>query len=80
MLSTFHSDSMTDKRRRSRTVPGGIETIKKPHMVEDYNKHMGGVDMSDQFVGMLTGTTSGGRESSSTFLTCASSTLTSSTT
>ncbi len=50
MLSTFHSDSMIDKRRRSRTVPGGIETIKKPHMVEDYNKHMGGVDMSDQFV------------------------------
>ncbi len=50
MLSTFHSDSMIDKRRRSRTVSGEIETIKKPHMVEDYNKHMGGVDMSDQFV------------------------------
>ncbi len=47
MLSTFYSDSMIE---RSRTVPGGIETIKKPHMVEDYNKHMGGVDMSDQFV------------------------------
>ncbi len=38
MLSTFHLDSMIDKR--SRTVSGGIGTIRKLHMVEDYNKHM----------------------------------------
>ncbi len=76
MLSTFHSDSMTDKRRRSSQVARDHQEA--PH---GYNKHMGGVDMSvSSIMGMLTGTTSGGRESSSTFLTCASSTLTSSTT
>ncbi len=32
------------------TVSGGIETIRKPHMLENYNQHMGGVDMSDQYV------------------------------
>ncbi len=56
MLSTFHSDSMIDKKRRSRTVSGGIETIRKPHMVEDYNQHMSST------MDMHTGTTSGGRE------------------
>ncbi len=74
MLSTFHSDSMIDKRR-SRTVSGGIETIRKPHMVEDYNQGWTCPTNMSSTMDMHTGTKSGGREYSSTFLTCALLTL-----
>lgn len=50
MLSTFHGDEMMDKVRRNRTAEGGRETVKKPRMIEDYNRHMGGVDKNDQMV------------------------------
>ena len=46
MLSTFHDDTMVGKSRRSRTAVGGIETIQKPCVVEEYNQFMGGVDKS----------------------------------
>lgn len=46
MLSTFHDDSMVGKSRRSRRSVGGVETIAKPRVVEEYNKYMGGVDKS----------------------------------
>ena len=44
MLSTFHDNSMVGKSRRSRMATGGVETIQKPRVVEDYNQFMGGVD------------------------------------
>ena len=46
MLSTFHDDSMVGKSRRSRRAVGGVETISKPRVVEEYNQFMGGVDRS----------------------------------
>lgn len=46
MLSTFHDDTMVGKSRRSRLATGGVETIQKPHVVEEYNQFMGGVDKS----------------------------------
>ena len=48
MLSTFHDDSMVDKIRRKGA--GGVETIKKPRVVEDSNQHVNGVDRLDQMV------------------------------
>ena len=51
LLSTIHDDdSMVEIQRRSRSVAGGIETIHKPKVIDDYNQHMGGVDQSDQLV------------------------------
>lgn len=50
MLSTVHDDTMVGKSRRSRTVSGGVETIQKPKLVEDYNLHMGGVDKSKSVI------------------------------
>ena len=41
MLSTIHDDSMISKERRSRQVSGGVETIQKPAVVEEYNQYMG---------------------------------------
>ena len=38
-----------EKVRRSKGAGGGIETIKKPLMVE-YNKFMNGVDQNDQTI------------------------------
>ena len=46
MLSTFHDDTMVGKSRRSKTAVGGVETIQKPRVVEEYNQFMGGVDKS----------------------------------
>ena len=43
MLSTYHTEVMVSKSRRSRTAPGGVEEIEKPYVVEDYNQHMGDV-------------------------------------
>ena len=50
MLSTFHNNETVDKERRSKNATGGLEIVKKPKMVEDYNKYMGGVDRNDQMV------------------------------
>ena len=50
MISTFHSDTMTDKRRRTRSAPSGLEIIRKPVMVDSYNQYMGGVDKADQLI------------------------------
>ena len=46
MLSTIHDDSFVTKRR-SRTAIDGQEDILKPLVVEEYNRHMGGVDTGD---------------------------------
>ena len=50
MLTTIHNDSMTTKVRRTRRVQGGLEEIRKPVVVEQYNQFMGGVDRSDQLL------------------------------
>ena len=50
MLSTVHDDSMVTKQRRTRHAPGGQEEIRKPSVVEEYNKYMGGVDKGDQLL------------------------------
>ena len=44
----YHGEDMVDKERRTRASESGMEIVKKPMMVEDYNMHMGGVDQSDQ--------------------------------
>ena len=50
MLSMMHDASMVQKQRRSRHAPGGIENVMKPTMIQEYNKHMGGVDKSDKLL------------------------------
>ena len=50
MLSTIHDDSMVTELRRSRHAPGGREDIRKPSVIEEYNKYMGGVDKGDQLL------------------------------
>ena len=46
MLSTCHNSSMVVKSR-SRAAEGGVEDIEKPVVVEDYDQHIGGVDLSE---------------------------------
>ena len=50
MLSTIHDDSTVTKQRRTRAVQGGVEEIRKPVVVEQYNQHMCGVDHGDQLL------------------------------
>ena len=50
MLLTVHDDTMITKARRTRQAEGGREEVRKPVMVEEYNKYMGGVDKSDQLL------------------------------
>ena len=44
-LSTNFSDSLTSVRRR---VGKEVKDIQCPDIIDDYNKHMGGVDLADQ--------------------------------
>ena len=44
MMSTFHDDTFIEKHRRTRLSTDGVEVIKKPAVVEEYNQNMGGVD------------------------------------
>lgn len=53
MVSTFHDDTMLEKRRRTRLADGGVEVVKKPKMVEDYNMHMAGVDKSKVYTSYM---------------------------
>ncbi|KAL5502186.1 hypothetical protein EMCRGX_G008917 [Ephydatia muelleri] len=50
LLSTLHDDTMADVQRPSRGARGGVEYIQKPQMIDECNKHMGVVDLSDQLV------------------------------
>ena len=50
MLTTIHENKMVNKKRRSRFGSSHEEDITKPLCIEDYNKHMGGVDKSDQLL------------------------------
>ena len=52
--STFHRATGTDTvERRVKDRSGGVvrTTVPVPPAILDYNQHMGGVDMSDQFFG-----------------------------
>ena len=50
MLSTIHDATVVEKRRRTRAIAGGVEVIRKPKVIEEYNMNMGGVDKGDQLV------------------------------
>ena len=50
MLTTIHENQMVNKERRSRFGNNHEEDIAKPLCIEEYNKHMGGVDKSDQLL------------------------------
>lgn len=50
MLSTIHDDATINKRRRTRRATDGVEVIKKPKVIEEYNSYMGGVDKADQLI------------------------------
>ena len=44
VLSTIYDDSMVEKRRRIRMVVGGVEIIRQPKGISEYNEYMGRVD------------------------------------
>ena len=50
MISTIHDDTMINKTRRRRLANGGREEVMKPVMIEEYNRHMGGVDKADHML------------------------------
>ena len=50
MLSTIHDATMIDKRRQTHKATGGVEVIKKPKVIEEYNSYMGGVDKANQVI------------------------------
>ncbi len=48
LLSNYGDCSVTSKKIRSRKTSTGFRHIKKPCIVEDYNKYMGGTDLAGQ--------------------------------
>ena len=50
MLTTMHDNKMVTKRRRSRFGNNNEENVMKPLCINEYNKHLGGVDRSDQLL------------------------------
>ena len=50
MLTTIHDDKMISKKWRSRFRKHNEEDVNKPLCIEEYNKHIGGVDRSDQLL------------------------------
>ena len=50
MLTTNHDDKMISKKRRSWFGKDNEEDVNKPLCTEEYNKHMEGVDRSDQLL------------------------------
>lgn len=50
LLSTIYDDSMVSKQRRTQHVPGGMEEVRKPVILEQYNTYVGVVDKSDQLL------------------------------
>ena len=48
--TSYDYSMMFKRRRRTQHVPGGIEEVQKPVMVEQYNTYMDGVDKSDQLL------------------------------
>ena len=42
MLTTIHDDSIVTKQRRSKAAQGGVEEVRKPLVVKQYNLFMGG--------------------------------------
>ena len=40
VLSTIHDDSMLEKKRRTKSWDGGVEVVRKPTVVEEYNSHI----------------------------------------
>ncbi len=50
LISTLPDNGMINVTRRTRGNNQGTETIRKPGLIDVYNKYMGGVDISDQLV------------------------------
>ena len=50
VISTIHDTSTMTIQRSSRHAQGGIQTVCKPTMINEYNKYIGGVDIADQLV------------------------------
>ena len=50
VLSTIHDDFMLEKRRGTKSCDGGVEVVRKPTVIEEYNSYMGDVDRADQLV------------------------------
>ena len=50
LLSTVHAAETVSKRVRDKTAPGGFRTLQRPACADDYNQHVGGVDLCDQLM------------------------------
>ena len=51
MLTTIHDDTMTTKVRRTRRAEGDQEEIRKPVVIKEYNRFLGGVDQLLSYYG-----------------------------
>lgn len=48
MLSTVHGNACVWRNIRSKAADSGVRAVYRPGCIDDYNRHMGGVDRSDQ--------------------------------